>query len=276
MDRLEIKAQFAVDEAGIVEGIAWPFDGGPDMIGDLIAKGAFAGAMPPLPMLFSHDQRDTVGVWDSITETERGLEVRGRLLVDDVARAREVRALVREKAVTGLSIGYRSQRAITRKGGGRTLLALDLKEISIVAVGMHPGARITSAKAAAAEPGEGMMPEEQTAAPEIAALEAKTAEIAETVKGLGKLGDRLDRIEAKVNRPAGGAAPDEDAAAERKAFVAYLQKGINAPADELKSLSVSSDPQGGYLAPAEMAGEFIRDLLAIGGGRVLLEKLLNM
>ena len=99
-------------------------------------------------MLFGHDQMQVVGVWNEIVETNDGLQVKGRLLVEDVARAREVRALIREKAVTGLSIGFVTKSAKPHAGRGRTISALDLHEISIVAVPCHPGATITSLKAA--------------------------------------------------------------------------------------------------------------------------------
>jgi len=101
-----------------------------------------------LPMLFQHNPAEPIGVWDEIRETAEGLTVKGRLLVDDVARAREVRALVRVKALTGLSIGFSTKQATTRKGGGRTIKSLELVEISLVTVPMHPGARVTSAKSA--------------------------------------------------------------------------------------------------------------------------------
>ena len=74
--------------------------------------------------------------------------------------------------------------------------------------------------------------------------------------------ERMDKIEAKANR-AKGEEKDEKAAAtaERKAFAAYLSRGDSAPADELKTLTVANDPQGGYLAPPEVASEFIRNLV---------------
>ncbi len=78
-----------------------------------------------------------------------------------------------------------------------------------------------------------------------------------------KLVERLDRIEAKTNRPGGGKPADADKEVERKAFVSYLRHGNGAPADELKTLTVSSDTQGGYFAPAEMSSEFIRDLIEV-------------
>ena len=147
--KFEIKASLAVDDAGTITGIAWPF-GTPDRMGDVIEKGAFAGAAPPLPMLAFHNPAAPVGTWDTITEKSDGLHVAGRLLVEDVERAREVRALVRAGAITGLSIGFSTRKAITRKGGGRTIKSLDLVEISLVTIPMHPGARVTGAKSAAA------------------------------------------------------------------------------------------------------------------------------
>lgn len=75
-----------------------------------------------------------------------------------------------------------------------------------------------------------------------------------------KIVDRLDKLEAKANRPEGGTSEDETTE-EHKAFAAYLRYGSNAPAADLKALTVSSDPQGGYFAPAEMSSEFIRDLV---------------
>ncbi|TCT12661.1 HK97 family phage major capsid protein [Tepidamorphus gemmatus] len=72
---------------------------------------------------------------------------------------------------------------------------------------------------------------------------------------------KADKIEARLNRPAIGADADKADDIERKAFGTYLRLGNSAPAEELKTLTVSSDPQGGYLAPAELSSEFIRDLV---------------
>ena len=76
---------------------------------------------------------------------------------------------------------------------------------------------------------------------------------------------RIDKIEAKVNRPTGGGGDLEKKQAtddlEKKAFHSYLRDGNRADSLELKTLIVSSDPQGGYLAPTEMSTEFLRDLI---------------
>lgn len=147
MERLFLETKFLAGEAGSIEGLAWPF-GTPDRVGDVIEKGAFSGARAPLPMLFGHDPNDPVGVWSEATEAADGLRLKGRLLVDEVARAREVHALVKSGAVGGLSIGFITRKAEPRKGG-RTIKALELVECSLVAIPMHPGARVTSAKSAA-------------------------------------------------------------------------------------------------------------------------------
>jgi HK97 family phage prohead protease len=149
IERIECKAQFTADDAGAITGIAWPFST-PDRMGDLIDPSAFKGAKPPLPMLAFHAPDKPVGAWDSLTVKADGLHVAGKLLIDDVPLAREMRALVQAGAVRGLSIGFSTKKAITRKGGGRTIQNLDLAEISLVTVAMHPGAKVSAVKSAAA------------------------------------------------------------------------------------------------------------------------------
>ena len=252
MSCIEVKANLTVDDAGVVEGIAWPF-GSPDAVGDIIVKGAFATAAAPIPMLAFHDQREVVGVWEDITETPEGLKVKGRLLIDDLPRAREVRAMIRARAASGLSIGFSNTKSLPRRGTrGRTISGLDLLEISVVAVPSHPGARITSAKE------HDMTDETQT--PDIAALEAKMAAIEQKADNSALLA-RLDKLEAKSNRPGAGTENKAEPTAERKAFAAYLRDGNSIADEDRKALNVSSDTQGGFLAPPEMSSEVIRDLV---------------
>lgn len=147
LERLFIETKIAAEDSGEISGLAWPFDK-PDRIGDVIEKGAFAEAALPLPMLFGHDGNDPLGSWHEATEAADGLHLKGRLLVGEVKRADEVRALVRAGAVRGISIGFITKKAVARKGGGRVISKLELLEASLVAIPMHPGARITSAKSA--------------------------------------------------------------------------------------------------------------------------------
>jgi len=147
MDRLFIETKILGTDDGTISGLAWKF-GAPDRIGDWIEPGAFKGAKLPIPMLFGHDLNDPVGTWDIAEEKSDGLHITGKLLVDEVARAREVRALVKSGAVRGLSLGFITRQAGSRSGGGRTIKSLELLEASLVTIPMHPGAKVTSAKSA--------------------------------------------------------------------------------------------------------------------------------
>ncbi|WP_341991860.1 phage major capsid protein [Azorhizobium sp. AG788] len=81
---------------------------------------------------------------------------------------------------------------------------------------------------------------------------------------------RLDKMEARFNRPTGGAPGAGEATEERKAFGTYLRRGDKGMMEtELKALTVSSDTQGGYLAPPELSSEFIRDLVDFSPIRAL-------
>lgn len=145
MDRVQIETKILTDDNGAISALAWPFATA-DRVGDMIQKGAFASVSLPLPMLFGHDQNDPIGVWDEAEEKADGLHLKGRLLVDDLPRAREVRALVQAGAVRGISIGFLTNKATPRKPRGRTITDLNLMEASLVVIPMHPGAQVTSAK----------------------------------------------------------------------------------------------------------------------------------
>ncbi len=259
MDFLETKADFTVTDAGEITGIAWPF-GSPDRVGDVIEKGSFT-APANLPMLFAHDQSQVIGVWDSITETAQGLIVKGRLLVDQIARAAEVRAMIRANAATGLSIGFITKQAKSRKGGGRTISALNLHEISVVAVPCHPAAQITSIKAADGTATHEEISMEPELSNENEQPEEKAAPVIDQ-KAFDAMKARLDKLEAKSNRPKAdnnNHPTAENDNSERKAFVSYLRRGIERVSpEEVKALTVSNDANGGYLAPEEFGSELIK------------------
>lgn len=77
-----------------------------------------------------------------------------------------------------------------------------------------------------------------------------------------KLIERLDRIEAKANRPAGSDDRKSADPIERKAFDTFVRQGKEAlSADEVKSLRVSDDTAGGYLAPDAFQQELDRNVV---------------
>ena len=141
---------------GSFEGYASLF-GLVDMGQDLVMPGAFAASLlkrgpQGVKMLWQHKAAEPVGTWQSIAEDQRGLKVAGRLNLA-VARAREILALMREGALDGLSIGFKTQLAATDKTTGiRSLQKLDLWEISIVTFPMLPQARVSAVKRATLPP----------------------------------------------------------------------------------------------------------------------------
>lgn len=78
-----------------------------------------------------------------------------------------------------------------------------------------------------------------------------------------KLQEQLDKIMAKMNRPGAGADGDKpEAKVEAKAFDRFLRGGKEAlSADEQKSLRVSDDTAGGYLAPDQFITELDRNVV---------------
>ena len=127
----------------VIEGYAslW---GVADLNGDVVAQGAFGDSLARtgaggVRMLHQHESRAVVGVWDEISEDERGLFVRGRIK-DWSAEARYATALSRAGALDGLSIGFRAQKA-RRDGKLRILAQVELWEVSLVTFPMLTGAR---------------------------------------------------------------------------------------------------------------------------------------
>lgn len=271
MQRFEVKAAgLAVNDAGEITGLAAVFDT-PDRGGDVIRAGAFKGATMPMPMLASHDPADVVGVWESATETPQGLAVKGRLLVNEVPRAAQVRALVMAGAMGGLSIGYTTQRKAARKGGGRDLLAVELLEISIVAIPMHPDAKITNVKAHAGGKAETMDQEAFEAA--LAEVEKKAAGAAEAAvaAAVAPYVQRVKELETKAARPVGGGDGSKEFTPERKAFAAYIRLGQHLPENEKKALTLSDAAVGQMLAPPELQAEILRDLVVYNPMRPLID-----
>jgi HK97 family phage prohead protease len=135
---------------GTVEGYASLF-GEVDQARDMVMPGAFTRTLAQrglrkIPMLFQHDPAEPVGIWLDLREDFRGLWARGRL-IPDVARGRELLALVSEGAIDGLSIGYRTVRGqIDPKTRIRKLYQVDLWEISIVTFPLLAGARVRAVK----------------------------------------------------------------------------------------------------------------------------------
>lgn len=149
---LEVKD---VGEDGQIEGFAAAY-GNVDHGGDIILPGAFTKTLrgrKSLPMLLYHDGHRPVGVWNAFEDSDRGLKIKGRITTVSSDGA-EALALVRDGALAGLSIGYRSVKE-RYTDTARELIELTLLETSLVAVPMNDRAQVTKVKNIA---GEGRLP----------------------------------------------------------------------------------------------------------------------
>ena len=140
----------AVEADGSFTGYASRF-GVADLGRDLVLPCAFAESLARrgprgIKMLFQHDPAEPIGVWLELREDMHGLYVRGRIL-PEVARGREVLALMRAGALDGLQIGFRTVEGRSDpKSGVRKLSRVDLWEISVVTFPMLPEARVSAVK----------------------------------------------------------------------------------------------------------------------------------
>ena len=146
---IEIKA---VNEDGLFSGYASVFEE-IDSYRDIVKRGAFEKTLAEseskgraVPILWQHDAAKPIGVYTELKEDEHGLYVEGQLNMD-VQQARAALSLLRQKALSGISIGYNSVRYDTDvKSGVRRLYELKLYEASLVTFPACDGARVTDVK----------------------------------------------------------------------------------------------------------------------------------
>lgn len=151
-----VDATFSASPAGTFEGYASLF-GVMDLGRDVVMPGAFRDSLATrgpggVKLLHQHDPAQIIGTWTALQEDRRGLHVRGRLDLS-LSRGRDVLALMRQGALDGLSIGYRTE--IERKDpetGLRRLERIDLWEISLVTFPLLPQARVLAVKSASLSP----------------------------------------------------------------------------------------------------------------------------
>ncbi|CAM0623509.1 HK97 family phage prohead protease [Acinetobacter baumannii] len=154
MNKVYFKMQEqTVQEDGFFSGYLAVFNN-IDSHGDVIRKGAFLKTIEEwnskgkYPAIFwNHDPDEPIGVFTLMREDEKGLYVEGRLLISDIVRAKSTYALMKVKAIDGMSIGYITIQAThDPQTMIRELLELELVEGSIVAFPSNPNSLISSVK----------------------------------------------------------------------------------------------------------------------------------
>lgn len=154
MKQLRVAAEIKAGADGVIEGYGSVF-GNVDSYGDIVVAGAFertlaeAKAEGRLPaMLWQHNPDEPIGVWTEMRQDKRGLVVKGQVAMT-TQRGREAFELIKMGALSGLSIGYSTVKStFDEQTGIRSLVDLDLWEVSPVTFPANGAARITAAKAA--------------------------------------------------------------------------------------------------------------------------------
>lgn len=158
MRKLRLDCGFEVKAAhddGRIEGYGSVF-GNVDHGFDRVERGAFNEWLKSdfdgeLPMLWQHSHDEPIGVWDEVSENRKGLYMSGQLNLSqdsgaaDVPMAWKARALARQGAIKGLSIGYYPI-DYSFEDDVRVLEKIALAETSMVTFPMNPLARVTGVK----------------------------------------------------------------------------------------------------------------------------------
>lgn len=151
MDRLDFALQVkGVSDAGLFEGYASTF-GDRDLGGDIVVAGAMTKSIKArgpkgVRMFADHDSRKRIGVWTDFAEDDKGLYVKGRLLLEK-QDGKDAYIDLKEGALDGLSIGFRTKSdSYDGRRKARMLKEIDLLEISLVSFPMNENARVTGVK----------------------------------------------------------------------------------------------------------------------------------
>lgn len=133
-------------ESGYFTGYASVFDY-VDKQQDVILSGAFKSAKPEkVKLLWQHDFLQPIGIIKHLSEDDYGLFVEGKFILD-IQRAREAYALLKNGAISGLSIGYNvKDSAYDAETAIRLIRSVELHEISIVTFPANDLAEVTAVK----------------------------------------------------------------------------------------------------------------------------------
>jgi HK97 family phage prohead protease len=143
----------SVSEAGEFEGYLSVYDK-VDYYREVVVPGAFResleewagkGRLPPI--LWQHRAGEPLGPFLEMREDDVGLYVKGQLLVAEVQRAREARALLKAGAIGGMSIGFDVvEDDYDSRAGIRSLKRVNLWEGSIVTFPANEAAQVVAVK----------------------------------------------------------------------------------------------------------------------------------
>jgi hypothetical protein len=140
----EIKELKAADGGWEIAGYASTFWGEADSYNDVVAPGAFKDSIEKRPTKFLYEHHTPIGKQIEIREDEHGLF--GRWSIVDTVMGTDAYKLAKAGVLDSLSIGYMTLESDFRDDGVRVLRAVDLLEVSCVAIPANSNAVITDVK----------------------------------------------------------------------------------------------------------------------------------
>lgn len=287
MDIKNITLALKSEEIGIIAGYASVFNV-VDQHNDLIEPGAFKGVIQEkVKLLWQHKAEEPIGIIQKIFEDKHGLYFKAKLLLD-LPQAKSAYDLVKAKAISGISIGFKPTK-FHYKGDIRIIEDIELWEVSLVTFPANMEANILEVKHNI----RGKMTincEQQTWKnfKEVNEEILKSKELKGMVdpllnQQLLRMNDhldeyksRLDNIETSLSRPFAGADNNFNYVdnEHKNAFNSYLRSGNenNLAKIEQKSLSSGSDVDGGYLITRNTSKQITQILEEISPMRKLASR----
>ena len=136
-----------VDEKGTFTGYASVFNIKDNLDPpEMVRPGAFTKTLSEneiFPLSWYHDVKNILGIVHA-KEDMKGLEIKGELNME-VQEAKEKYALMKQRAIRGLSIGFKTIKD-KWENGIRHLLEIKLYEVALVTFPAHPQALVSSVK----------------------------------------------------------------------------------------------------------------------------------
>lgn len=122
-----------------------------DSYNDVILPGAFKKTLlekfanKSIKLLWQHTPKEPIGIIEELKEDSHGLFIKGKLLLEG-KRAKEAHQLIKEGAISGLSIGFNVRNANKRDNnkGVRVIKEVELWEVSVVTFPANEESNITA------------------------------------------------------------------------------------------------------------------------------------
>ena len=232
----------SVDDNGRITAYASTFTREPDLVGDVVAKGAFADWLNSVdangtvvPMLYNHDQSldSFIGKVTSIAEDDHGLLFTAEF--DSTEKAQRARELAKDGRLAKLSFAYEilDQAPVTLEDGRKAneLRKLNVHEVSLVLTPCNPDTSVVDVKSGRRN--------SKADADELRSIRALAEQITQSINGLLADEDEPDEPEdgpepdANAEEPKGAKAEepkamDDEGSAALEAAKAYAKAILNA------------------------------------------------